>query len=344
MTEAQIADRQAIARHEANEFYDAQSAAHVQANWHGFGTQLKADATIAEIEDAAGIGWTVSKQPVHTVTAGGVQRIVPGKFALVRDDTQQALDIVGKDWKVNQNRRGLELFDSFIDQGKLSYVAAGTIRNGSTVFVQAKTEKGFTLFSGKDAIEQIITFYNPHRQGSAVLIDTSANRLFCLNQMKLLSANAAENAKVRFQHVGADRQFSQNEALRLLGATGKAFEVFEERARLLAGARCTDAQTETYLRTVFKIEEAAPEASQKEKDERSARNRKIVDKLLENHWEQPGVDAGLGTWWQAFNGVTHWVDHRGSKGADIRASSALLGDGSRRKQLALELAVAGARS
>ena len=86
----------------------AETLAHVDGQWHGFGKQVAPNATVDEIALAAGIGWNVVKEQIYTRRADGSEREVSNKRALVREPVGKSFDIVGRDWTPVQNRDLLE--------------------------------------------------------------------------------------------------------------------------------------------------------------------------------------------------------------------------------------------
>lgn len=318
--------------------HGAETLAHVDGNWHGFGKQLKADATVDELLDTAGINWTVKKEPIW-YDRNGTQFAVPNKRALVREDGK-AFDVVGKDWAPTQNRDLAEFADKFRRAGNLEWIGAGACGNGSKVFIQAKTTNGFKLFDGKDEVEQLISFYNPHKHGAAVVVGSSANRLWCANQVTGFGRDG-RRAQARFHHVDGVKGFSEEAALKLLNATAEACEVFKSQAELLASKRASAAEVQSFLRGAFNLvdlKDGPPDLVEASR----ARNQRQLDKLLDAHHTQPGVQCGEGTWWQVFNTVTYYVDHVAGKDEAARTASALLGAGEARKVKALDLALAAA--
>ena len=69
--------------------------------WHGLGVVL--DDTPRTLDDAlaaAGLTWSVTKQPLHRTDG----RTVDGFHATVREDTDDVLGVVSDDYVVVQNR------------------------------------------------------------------------------------------------------------------------------------------------------------------------------------------------------------------------------------------------
>ena len=65
--------------------------------WHGLGVKVNDDLTVDEMIAAAGLDWTVSKQP--TFYRIGDKEIATGKYALIRDTDKQFLSNVSDGWE-----------------------------------------------------------------------------------------------------------------------------------------------------------------------------------------------------------------------------------------------------
>jgi phage/plasmid-like protein (TIGR03299 family) len=318
--------------------HGAETLAHADGVWHGFGKPLKPDSTIEEIEEAAGIGWEVELRPLYTKGPSGEDVEIANRKALVRATDGKCFDVTGKDWRPNQNRAALELTDIFVRAGKMAYVAAGAVRDGAHVFVQARAVQGFSLFNGRDDIEQIITFGNPHKHGCAVSVTGGSQRMWCANQAVLLTRAGKLAISARFNHT-AVHQFNKEKALTLLSASNAAMEVFREQATALTKTKISRTGTSDYLRRVFKLQDLTVGTDDQISRSRK-RNQNIIDKLIEAHHTQPGAKLGEGTLWQAFNTVTYATDHGVITSPAQRQSSALVGSGAVRKMEALREALA----
>jgi hypothetical protein len=96
-----------------------------QKAWHGLGTVVEAYPTSAEAITFAGLDYTVEKRALLTpgstlehareeanTVINSIE--VPNYFATVRTDTNAVLGVVGKDYRVVQNRDAFSFFDAIV--------------------------------------------------------------------------------------------------------------------------------------------------------------------------------------------------------------------------------------
>jgi hypothetical protein len=54
---------------------------------------------------------------------------------------------------------------------------------------------------------------------------------------------------------------------------------------------------------------------------------------------QPGVQYGRGSYWQAYNAITYWLDHERGRNDENRLNASWFGDGQQIRDRALKLAL-----
>ena len=72
----------------------AQMAYAGEVPWHGLGTAVSNDLTPQQMQEKAGLDWTVQKEELTTASGA----VVEGKQALVRSSDNKVLDVVGNGW------------------------------------------------------------------------------------------------------------------------------------------------------------------------------------------------------------------------------------------------------
>ena len=118
--------------------------------WHNLGQIIADYPTSAEAIIHAGLNYTVEKRPLFTYDTENhtgdpetdilIPEIeVPDFYATIRNDTEQVLGVVGKDYEVVQNVNAFEFFDSIVG-GKdgILYETAGALGKGERIFITAK--------------------------------------------------------------------------------------------------------------------------------------------------------------------------------------------------------------
>jgi phage/plasmid-like protein (TIGR03299 family) len=291
--------------------------------WHGLGTQVSDDITTDGMMEAAGLDWSVTKQPMYYMDDLGEMGEVPGKSALVRSSDNKVMDIVGSDWNPVQNVQAFDFFREFVDAGDMKMHTAGSLKDGKMVWALAKVNDGFTIKTdqGEDSVEAYLLFSNPHQYGKSIDVRFTPIRVVCNNTLTL-SLNQNVDQYVR---VGHQRPFNAEDAMATLGVAQQKMETYKEAAEYLCQKSYTTDQMLDYFNQVF------PSAS----DRDSNKSREAQEVMH----TQAGANLGEGTFWQLFNTVTYMTDHTLGRNADTRLQSSWYGQNQNVKKKALELAV-----
>ena len=292
--------------------------------WHGLGVKVNDDLTVDEMIEAAGLNWTVSKQP--TFYRVGDEEVSTGKFALIRDTDKKFLSNVSDGWEPCQNRDAFSIFEEFVERNELEMHTAGSLKDGQVTWGLAKMKDQFALFND-DVTEQYLLLVNPHVFGQGIHVRSTPIRVVCNNTLSFALDKASEVTATQNHRAVFDAE-RMKEAI---GLTRKKLQQYETMASFLASKRYNEEKFKEYLNVVF------PNFSKKEeKQTELSRNAKRAFEIVDT---QPGAEYGRGTWWQAFNSVTYLTDHELGRNADTRLQSAWLGINKDRKNMALEKAV-----
>ena len=301
----------------------AQMAYAGETPWHGLGTEVSDDISTDGMMKAAGLDWSVTKQPMYYMDDLGEMGEVPGKSALVRSSDNKVMDIVGSDWNPVQNAEAFEFFREFVDAGDMQMHTAGSLKEGKMVWALAKVNDGFTIKTdqGEDSVESYLLFSNPHQYGKSIDVRFTPIRVVCNNTLTL-SLNQNVDQYVR---VGHQRPFNAEDAMATLGMAQQKLETYKEAAEYLCQKSYTTDQMLDYFNQVF------PSAS----DRDSNKSREAQEVMH----TQAGANLGEGTFWQLFNTVTYMTDHTLGRNNDNRLQSSWYGSNQNVKKKALELAV-----
>jgi len=292
--------------------------------WHGLGTKVPADLTPDQFMVTAGLDWEVTKEKL--VTPQGV--IVPNKEALVRTSDNSVLDVVGTGWNPVQNSEAFEFFNDYVVAGDMEMHTAGSLKNGQMVWALAKTKESFELFNG-DQTDNYFLFTNPHQFGKSINIRMTPIRVVCNNTLTL-SLSKESDKMVTVNHRKA---FDPDMVKEQMGIAREKMEQYKSMAEFLGGKRYTADNVIQYFNEVFgapakeKVDNVIPFTS---------RNAKIA---YENLDTQPGANFAQGSWWTAFNSVTHMTDHLQGRENDSRLQSAWYGRNRKVKLNALDKAL-----
>jgi len=304
--------------------------------WHGLGTKLDEPATAVQAIDAAGLNYQVELRSMST--NDGIP--VPKRKAVVRDDNNEVLGVVGSSYQPIQNHQCFGFLDSVVADGQLRYHTAGALGKGEKVWMLAKMPKEIRIKDSEDVTEQYLLLSNSHDGSSSLRVFFTPIRVVCSNTLGM-AERRGKGQGVSVMHKG-DLAAKVGEAQEILGLATRFYDDLEEQINRLASRYPSRQQLDVYFKALY------PD-SEESRTRRAENVRGELFRLFENGRGQDIPETKLTTW-SAFNAVTEYVDHhRSTRGkteserAGSRLNSAWFGSGARLKarawNLALELAV-----
>jgi phage/plasmid-like protein (TIGR03299 family) len=178
-----------------------------RVRWHGLGVVLdERPRTLADALEAAGLTWTVAKEPL--CRADG--RVVAGHHATVREDTDQVLGVVSDDYVVVQNEQCFGFLANLLGS-ELVFGTAGSLWGGRQVFITAELPEHITV--GGDEVRPYVVLSAWHTGTGAIRAMTTPVRAVCANTVRA----ALERARAVY-----GKQYSVVPSVRLEPALGTA--------------------------------------------------------------------------------------------------------------------------
>lgn len=291
----------------------------------GIGTKVPDDLTPDQMLKAAGLDWEVEKSPLYTRFDDNEIRV--DKSALIRTSDGSVLDVVGDDWNPVQNYEAFEFFNDFIAAGEMKMDTAGSLKGGRNVWALAKINESFDILGG-DVVESYLLFSNPHQYGKSIDIRTTNVRVTCANTLTSALNGKAE----RMFKMNHRRVFDGDAVKEILGISKNRLLQYKEAATFLSTKRFTDETIVEYFNRVFPVTTGA----KKDAGELASR---AARQAFENLETQPGAEFAPGSWWQALNSATYYVDHVKGRSDETRMQSAWFGSGANTKINALNIAL-----
>lgn len=302
--------------------------------WHGLGTKVENALTSEEAIIKAGLNWSVNKKQIQFNIGTGipVQKDVPGHFATVRSDTQDALGVVGSKYRVLQNAEAFKFFDSIVGEKLACFHTVGALGLGEKIWLLAKLPGDFWV-TKDDQVEKYLLLTNSHDGSSAVQILATPIRVVCQNTLNIAIRNATTRTSVRHTlNIGSGIR----EIREQLGLVDSYYRTFEELSKSLVSQQANSIVVEKVLSDLGLTKDKAKE---------STRTDNIRYEILKQFESGRGnrLQGVAGTKWALFNGVVEWVDYfRSARGAssdaktESRTSSLLFGSGAQIKQQTLD--------
>jgi phage/plasmid-like protein (TIGR03299 family) len=310
--------------------------------WHGLGVQVEAGLSGEAFLQAAGLDWTVDLKPIMAVTGIDTAVEIDGHFAIMRNDRDEPLTVVGRKYTPIQNHEAFALPDVLIQDGLATYETAGSLNDGRVVWSLALLgESAIARLNGEsDKIRDYLLFATSHDGSQSTTLGLTRVRVVCQNTLGAALGRNGERLqdRVKVRHTrSAPERIEQ------------AHKGFVE----LIAARDEENQLLQYLaqkpmsQQDFRFQFAEPwlDGERGEVDADSKRDcterEKAID-LLENFFLRGQGNSGESAW-DAYNSVTEYLDHvrrqykDAAKAAANHTTSTLFGVNRKAKTRALRL-------
>lgn len=250
---------------------------------------VKDAPTVEEAIKLADLDWTVELEPVFHSTRDNGFVPVKDKFLTVRQDTEQVLGSVGKNYRTFQNEDAFDFANELLGFG-VEFDAAGHYDDSRKVFLTAKLQNGITVL-GEDKLDLFLLFKTSHDGSSAITAMITPIRLACTNMMNLASRNAVSKWSARH--------------------TAKASEKIEEAARTLSLVDAYRTEFEQIAAQLNDVEVSLDGFTAL--TEQVTTSARLQTGMLANWNNSP--THGHSTGWDAVNSIGEYLEHeRGGRG------------------------------
>jgi phage/plasmid-like protein (TIGR03299 family) len=317
--------------------------------WHNLGQIITDYPTSAEAIIHAGLNYTVEKRPLFTYDTENhtgdpetdilIPEIeVPDFYATIRNDTEQVLGVVGKDYEVVQNVNAFEFFDSIVG-GKdgILYETAGALGKGERIFITAKLPD-YIRVGKDDLIEQYLFLTTSHDGYGSITAAFTPVRIVCANTLNAAMRNHSNGIKIRHT-ASANERLKQ--AHQLLGITNQLANELEEVFNHWSKIRITDNAVKHLIQIAMAPNKEVLQNLQNGKqDELSTTYNNMVSSVMEYALTSPTQQEATtkGTLFGAYNAVTGYFQNvRNFKDDESKFKSIMYGTGLQRSQTAFDL-------
>src|SRR3954471_1256208 len=289
--------------------------------WHRLGIVLaERPRTLDAALDAAGLTWTVVKEPLFLSDG----RPVPGHHATVRDDTDQVLSVVSDDYVVVQNRECFAFLANLLGS-ELVFETAGSLWGGRRVFITAELPDHITV--GGDDVRPYVVLSAWHTGTGAIRAMTTPVRAVCNNTVRLALERARAVHRVR--HVG-DPTGQLHEARAVLGLTVDYYRQFAAFGDALALEPMSERALRGVLAELYPHDTALGGRA-------LANRRRAREAVMTVFTHGDTVGNAPGSKWCAWNAIAEVHDHHGRARTPEGAFTRAIEDPSGHKARALEL-------
>lgn len=278
----------------ASGFFGSRESGERWAAWHGEGTLLDKPAVSAqEAITLSGQDWRVRREPVCLPDG----REVPGFVANVRDDTGDALGVVGAGFQLVQNEEAYAFMDE-LQGAPVLYHACTVLRGGRTVTLLAEIDKDVRI-AGLDTerVKAYIALVNSHYGGSFNCGATPV-RIACTNTTQLFLDTAPRLITLR--HTSGIRERLRN-AREVLEMSFAYYDELEALGSRLVAEKMTRGEFGAFLDRLVPLEPRHAES------DRAARNRgEAMSAIMRTFQESPNLAEVRGSRWGALQAVAEW--------------------------------------
>lgn len=301
------------------------------------GVDIKNSNTFDSVMTKSGFDFDVEKVPCYTPEAEELN----SHFLIRRQDNHHVLGVMKSRYIPVSNRFMFKPFHDTVVNAGANYESAGMIDHGKKCWISASLPKTFKLKNRPDdEIKQTIVALVNHDGTGRNSYFSLAERLFCNNQLRLISTSAAKSQYTvshtkNWESQWFDAQIGFDNAV--LG-----WKSFEVQANKLDNINITVNEMHRFTTNLFPQKRLDDKNKLKKPSSRLLAKREQILDLFTNGSGNIGK-----TRWDAFNAVTEYVDHNNTetnKSKSVtdhkrqkRFSRNLLGSGDYTKQRALDM-------
>lgn len=258
--------------------------------------------TAEEAVEKMGADWTANSHEIMTMD-GGIH--IPNAYAIVRDDNNFVLGVVGNYYTAIQNHESFAFFDTILQKNNGFYEYGYSIDGGKKLILQARIGDDVDIRPG-DAVSKYITLINSFDGSLPFKAFFTARRLWCDNQL-YAALRSAQNS-VSLRHTKNYRP-SMKDALAIMGHSINYFTQFETCAKQLAQKAVDKQMVEKF------IKEAVFDGKEPKTKPNIAKG-EMIEQLFNTGKGNNGSSA-----WDLYNAVTEWNDHYRYVGNQARSDA-----------------------
>ncbi|BAZ47159.1 hypothetical protein NIES4102_42050 (plasmid) [Chondrocystis sp. NIES-4102] len=293
--------------------------------WHKLGETLDNPPTTAQAIINAGLNWQVKEQPIYTQSEFGLNPVKTHK-SLVRATDYQLLGIVSQKYQPLQNSDAFNWFDFLLHDGDVSLESAGSLKQGKRIWILAKIKQDPTDIIKDDPVEPYLLLSNSHDGSTAIWIQFTPIRVVCQNTLSYAlnrrHSDLNTNRAFRIRHQ-KNLEGKLNQAKTALDFARQRFAIATEEYQAMAKVSLNQQDLDLYLSLVLNTD--TPQAT------------RAYPQIIGN-FESGRGNKGK-TLWDAYNGVTEWLDYQRGNSKSQRLESSWFGNSAKIRALAHQSAL-----
>lgn len=312
-----------------------------QRPWHGLGRAFTEAPSIDEAIVAAGLDWEVRTKALFTSDNEPVDRLAKATY---RVSDGRILGVVGPKFQPLQNRHAFDWFAPFVESKMVQLESAGSLREGSRIWVTARINRDPSVIVPGDEVEKFILLANSHDGSLAIRVGYTPIRTVCSNTLSG-AINSRDSQLIKVRHT-AGLELTLDLVRDIMNVADAQFEATADQFRLLASKQISELDLRRYVKKVLQrkksVLDRARQQEQQEENPLEIEGREQMAPEIISLFEtgrgndMPGV---RGTLWAAYNAVTDYTSHHRGRNAENRYDSLWFGDSARLNRRALDVAI-----
>ena len=278
--------------------------------WHRLGTVIEQATTSFQAITLAGLDWLVEQWGLRAVKwQSDLVAHADGFVANVRTDTKVVLGVVGKRYRVFQNREAFDFMDALVGDKLAMYETAGSLHGGKRVWMLARIPREYRA-GADDVVKPYVLLTNTHDGSQALRMIPTTVRVVCQNTLNLALREAGVEGLTISHHPRLETRIA--EARAKLGIIAARFDQFDEELHAMLAKDLSVTEASGYFRGLARTD--IPGGTDRQKKSRE----KVYGQMLANFDNERNTLPGMKhTAWAAYNAVSEWADHqRNYRGLD----------------------------
>lgn len=294
--------------------------------WHGFGQDVKPDASVHEWLVGARMKWSINRSPVSFKNDAGLMCEYPESHVLYRSDNGKALSVVSDRYKVVQPKDMIEFFRSLVENEGFSIETIGALKEGRRIWALANTNIQNDVI-GSDRLKAYVLLITSCDGSLATTAKFTSVRVVCWNTQAIALSEGGKEVKVRHNTV-FDPDAVKGE-MGLIGA--KAFDDFLGKMRGLTKVKLSQNDAISIVSSLLPKPAGEKEITQ-------SKGFVQIMSLFNGAGKGATLPGVEGTAWGLLNAMTEYVDHHArAHSAENRLHNQWFGKGASLKEATEQL-------